>query len=307
MHLGPECRAMRLRLRALEWVVLEEVALDSVLDPAGRAIARTSARRIAANLGVDPGTVARALTHLRSEGLIERWRAQVEAARARGAVSEARVAASAAAAALDDARRRHWGRRDREAVDSATRRSEQAEAKLSAAIDYESKCRRVVKTEAAAQRPRLQALRDNRAILADLEQSVADVDRALERVRTDRVIAMERGDAPRSHVVAMLGEPPPSIAGRQAWCALAYEIETYRDHHPNAIGHEHEEGAQAAMGPSPSSLRDRVPWDHLTQRVANGAGIVAVADALPVEEHPALAGRSAGPSVSTTRSRSGAQ
>ena len=76
MHLGPECRALRLRLRALEWVVLEDVALDAVLDPAGRALAATSARRIAANLGVDPGTVARALTHLRAEGLIEHSRSQ---------------------------------------------------------------------------------------------------------------------------------------------------------------------------------------------------------------------------------------
>lgn len=76
MHLGPECRALRLRLRALEWVVLEDVALDSVVDPAGRALAATSARRIAANLGVDPGTVARALTQLRAEGLIEHSRSQ---------------------------------------------------------------------------------------------------------------------------------------------------------------------------------------------------------------------------------------
>jgi hypothetical protein len=76
VHLGPECRALRLRLRALEWVVLEDVALDAVLDPAGRAVAATSARRIAANLALDPGTVARALTHLRSEGLIEHSRAQ---------------------------------------------------------------------------------------------------------------------------------------------------------------------------------------------------------------------------------------
>ncbi len=76
MHLGPDCRALRLRLRALEWVVLEDVALDAVLEPAGRALAATSARRIAANLGVDPGTVARALTQLRAEGLIERSRSQ---------------------------------------------------------------------------------------------------------------------------------------------------------------------------------------------------------------------------------------
>ncbi|MCA1677162.1 MAG: MarR family transcriptional regulator [Actinobacteria bacterium] len=76
MHLGPECRALRLRLRALEWVVLEDVALDAVLDPAGRALAATSARRIAANLALDPGTVARALTHLRAQGLIEHSRSQ---------------------------------------------------------------------------------------------------------------------------------------------------------------------------------------------------------------------------------------
>jgi hypothetical protein len=113
----------------------------------------------------------------------------------------------------------------------------------------------------------------------------------LERVRAERVIAMERGDAPRSsHVVGMLGGPPSSVAGRQAWCALAYEIETYRDHHSNAIGHEHEQGARAAIGPSPSSLSDRMSWDHLTRRIADGAGIVAVADALPVEEQPGLGG-----------------
>jgi DNA-binding transcriptional MocR family regulator len=76
LHLGPDCRALRLRLRALEWVVLEDVALDAVLDPAGRSVAATSARRVAANLGVDPGTVAKALTHLRADGLIEHSRSQ---------------------------------------------------------------------------------------------------------------------------------------------------------------------------------------------------------------------------------------
>jgi hypothetical protein len=86
----------------------------------------------------------------------------------------------------------------------------------------------------------------------------------------------------------MLGDPPSSVAGRQAWCALAYEIETYRDHHPDAIGHEHEQAAQAAIGPWPSSLSDRMSWDHLTRRIADGAGIVALADSLPVQEQPGL-------------------
>jgi len=70
------------------------------------------------------------------------------------------------------------------------------------------------------------------------------------------------------------------------WCALAYEIETYRDHHPEAVGHEHEQGVQAAIGPSPSSPSDRAPWDHLARRIADGAEIIAVAGALPIENQP---------------------
>jgi hypothetical protein len=111
--------------------------------------------------------------------------------------------------------------------------------------------------EAAAQRARLQALRDNGGLLADLEQACSDIARALQRVRAERVIAMASGNEPRRHVVEMLCEPPDSVACRQAWCALAYEIETYRDHHPDAVGYEHDDGVQAAIGPSPSSLSDR--------------------------------------------------
>ena len=146
--------------------------------------------------------------------------------------------------------------------------------------------RRVVKLEAAAQRARVQALRDNRGVLTELEQAFADVDGALDRLRADRVIAMASGHEPRTHVVAIVGEPPASLAGRQAWCALAYEIETYRDHHPEAPGREHENGVQAATGPSPSSLSDRTTWDHLARRIADGAEIIAVAGALLVEEQP---------------------
>ena len=67
---GPESRDLRRRLRPVEWVVLEDVALDVVLDK-GRAVAATSARRIADNLGIDPGAVSSALRRLRSLGLLE--------------------------------------------------------------------------------------------------------------------------------------------------------------------------------------------------------------------------------------------
>ncbi len=250
-------------------------------DPLAFGLDRLRAARV--TYSAQLGELVRSLPPDRADALA---RAQAAAGQARGAVVDARGAAAGAAAALDDARRRHWGRRDRDAVESATRRSDHAESRLAAAIDHESDSRRVVKVEEAAQRARVQALRDNRGALADLEQAVADVEGALERVRVERVIAMESGHESRTQLVGMLGVPPNSVAGRQAWCGMAYEVETYRDHHPEIIGHEHEEGVYAAIGPSPSSFRDRATWDHLVRRMADGAEIVAAADALPVEEQP---------------------
>jgi hypothetical protein len=77
---GPESRDLRRRLRPVEWVVLEDVALDAVLDN-GRAVAATSARRIADGLGIDPGIAASALRRLRSLGLVEHDRADGAASR----------------------------------------------------------------------------------------------------------------------------------------------------------------------------------------------------------------------------------
>ena len=71
-----------------------------------------------------------------------------------------------------------------------------------------------MKLEAAAQCAHVQALRDNRCVLAELEQAFADVDGALDRLRVYRAIEMASGHLPRMHVVAIGGEPPPSLAGR---------------------------------------------------------------------------------------------
>ena len=67
--LSRECRPLRRRLRPLVWMALEEVALDAVAED-GRLVARTSARRVAELLGVDPGTAAAALRVLRDKGLV---------------------------------------------------------------------------------------------------------------------------------------------------------------------------------------------------------------------------------------------
>ena len=67
--LSAECRPLRRALRPLVWVILEEVALDAVVED-GRLVARTSARQVAERLGIDPSTAADALRVLRQRGLV---------------------------------------------------------------------------------------------------------------------------------------------------------------------------------------------------------------------------------------------
>ena len=68
--LGPAARELRRALRPIEWVVLEDVALDARRDDTGALVAPTSARRVAEHLGLTPGAVARALARLRSAGFV---------------------------------------------------------------------------------------------------------------------------------------------------------------------------------------------------------------------------------------------
>jgi DNA-binding transcriptional ArsR family regulator len=63
-------RDLRRSLRPVVWVVLEELALDAVAVD-GELVAPTSARSIAQNLGLDPGTTASAIRALRDRGLVD--------------------------------------------------------------------------------------------------------------------------------------------------------------------------------------------------------------------------------------------
>jgi hypothetical protein len=72
--LGPAARELRRALRPIEWVVLEDVALDARRDDAGALVAPTSARRVGEHLGLTPGAVARALARLRAAGLVSHTR-----------------------------------------------------------------------------------------------------------------------------------------------------------------------------------------------------------------------------------------
>lgn len=67
--MSTECRTLRRTLRPLVWVILEEVALDAVVDD-GRLMARTSARQLAEQLQVNPSTAAEALRVLGRHGVV---------------------------------------------------------------------------------------------------------------------------------------------------------------------------------------------------------------------------------------------
>lgn len=68
--LSADCRQLRRALRPSVWIVLEEIALAAELDDNGCLEARTSARQVAEQLGVNPATAAEALRVLGRRGLI---------------------------------------------------------------------------------------------------------------------------------------------------------------------------------------------------------------------------------------------
>lgn len=62
-------RPLRRSLKPIEWMVLEDLALDAT-DEGGRLVAATSARQIAEHLGITPGCAAKALSRLGSLSLV---------------------------------------------------------------------------------------------------------------------------------------------------------------------------------------------------------------------------------------------
>jgi hypothetical protein len=66
-----ESRVLKRSLGPTAWAVLEDVVLDAVPEE-GRWLARTSTRCVADHLGLLPGTVARSMARLCTEGIVHR-------------------------------------------------------------------------------------------------------------------------------------------------------------------------------------------------------------------------------------------
>lgn len=65
-------RVLRRSLGPMAWAVLADVCLDAESDGAGIQVAATSARRVAAHLGIAKDTAARALRRLTAAGILRR-------------------------------------------------------------------------------------------------------------------------------------------------------------------------------------------------------------------------------------------
>ncbi|MDP9019536.1 MAG: relaxase domain-containing protein [Actinomycetota bacterium] len=205
-------------------------------------------------------------------------RAKQEMAGAEQALRQARFAAAKARQELDVASQRHWGRRDKQAVQRCLRVTERADDGVAAAAEAERDARRQLDAERAAQQERARGRDAVAPHRMELTQVLAELDAALDDTRAARVAAMAGEPIAPIHLVAVLGEPPADSAGRQAWCGLAYQVESYRDRHPEALGHEAFGGVAAAIGPRSGERWQRAPeWDDLAGQLGRGVDLVAMA------------------------------
>ena len=198
-----------------------------------------------------------------------------------GAEQDLRLARSAATAArrdLDVASERHWGRRDKQALERCRRAVERADAAVARALAAEHDARRGLEGELAAQRERVAAMEAVAPDRAELSEALRELDAALDDTRAARVAAVAAEPLAPSHLASVLGEPPVDQAGRAAWCGLAYRVETYRDRHPEALEHAAHGGVMGAIGPRPGARWCGQPeWEDLADRLAHGADLVAMA------------------------------
>ncbi len=135
---------------------------------------------------------------------------------------------------VHDAGRRRWGRHDHDAITDARARLADAQQQADEATAVESRLRERLAGLADQQRARGRQIADVAGRRSQTAEAVAQIEDALERTRTDRVSLLV--DDPPGHLVARLGPPPGSAAGRAVWCHHALGIEAELDRHDGDIG-----------------------------------------------------------------------
>ena len=234
------------RLRAARAVAAADLAAYRAGLPPDRSAAVAEARRTLA-------TAEQALRHSRAEQVQRRH-------------------------GLELATERHWGRRDKVAMATALKAVERAESAVTAAEACERDARSRLDAEASNQLRRDTALGATEASRTELTHVLDELDAALDDTRAQRVAALSAQAIVPAHLAAVLGKVPPDPGARQVWCGLAGRVESYRDRHPGALGHEAHGGVVAAIGPRPGERWMPDPeWDDLAGQLRHGTELVAAA------------------------------
>ncbi|MFN2503843.1 MAG: hypothetical protein ABR540_06380 [Acidimicrobiales bacterium] len=155
--------------------------------------------------------------------------AKARVAADRRLLADARVRRDQAEQALAVAQERHWGRKDKTAIRSATGRLDHAQDVVKAAESALARHAKELAAERASAKERDAAIAIATPERARLVSLVHELDMALDTTRPERVVAIATAAEPPEPVVQALGPVPASGGGQRVWCALASEMERDRD------------------------------------------------------------------------------
>jgi hypothetical protein len=155
--------------------------------------------------------------------------AKARVASERRALGDARVRRDEAERALAVAQERHWGRKDKTAIRSATAKLDHAEGVVKAAEHSLTGSVKDLAAEKALAKERDAAVAAAAPERGRLASIVREIDIALDATRPERVVAIATGLDPTEPVLQALGPLPEARGGQRVWCGLASEIERDRD------------------------------------------------------------------------------
>ncbi len=186
--------------------------------------------------------------------------------------------------ALARAQERHWGRRDKRAIDTATRHVAAAERAVESARTQLDRADDTLADAQLAHAEWTQAMHDSAPERTRLDAAIQDLDTALTRTRPDRVRVAVTD--PTHALWTVLGPPPRTAGGFAAWCGLAEQLEAWNDRPPTTdawIDQLLREPTHPVLGRRPGR-EGRDHWNHLTVLLDNWDTIKATAEQL--EPHP---------------------
>jgi len=159
-----------------------------------------------------------------------------------------------AAQHLEEAGRRHFGRRDKTTLEHAGWRYRAAEEAVVRAAEVATGARDKVSVERAAVILRATA----EAAAADqrrtLVHDLAAVRDAVDTTRAERVLAAAAGHPSAAAMRELLGDPPGAGPGLDTWCRIAEDFEMALDHPDTGDYLDHR--ARAALGGNRDAARE---------------------------------------------------